>query len=80
MVNIAIPLYLYADTTYLKGGNRAMHKTILIFGFCFALLSTVILHAKVNTQGSAKTYETVAAQFSYHVPETEQCCMINYLF
>jgi hypothetical protein len=57
-----------------------MHKTVLIIGFFFALLSTVILHAKVTTQISAKTYETVAAQFSYHVPETQQCCTINYLF
>ena len=57
-----------------------MHKTVLIIGFFFALLSTVILHAKVNTENRAKTYETVAAQFSYHVPETQQCCTINYLF
>jgi hypothetical protein len=57
-----------------------MHKTLLIIGFFFALLSTVILHAKVNTENSAKTFETVSAQFSYHVPETQQCCTINYLF
>ena len=57
-----------------------MHKIILIIGFFFALLSTVILHARVNTENSANTYETVAAQFSYHVPETEQCCTINCLF
>lgn len=57
-----------------------MHKTAIIIGFFFALLSTVILHEKVNTQRSAKTYETVAAQFSYHVPEIQQCCTINYLF
>jgi hypothetical protein len=57
-----------------------MHKTLLIIGFFFALLSTVILHAKVHSGNSAKTYETVAAQFSYHVPQTEQCCTVNYLF
>ena len=57
-----------------------MHKTLLIIGFFFALLSTVILHAKVTTENSAKTLETVSAQFSYHVPETQQCCTINYLF
>ena len=57
-----------------------MHKTVLIIGFFFALLSTVILHSKVNSGNSAKTYETVAAQFAYHVPQTQQCCMVNYLF
>jgi hypothetical protein len=57
-----------------------MHKTLLIIGFFFALLSTVILHAKGNTETNAKTFEAVAAQFSYHVPETQQCCGINNLF
>ena len=57
-----------------------MHKTLLTVGFFFALLSTVILHAKVNSGNNAKTYETVAALFSYHVPETQQCCLVNYLF
>ena len=57
-----------------------MHKILLIIGFFFALLSTVILHAKVNTATNAKTFEAVAAQFSYHVPETQQCCTIHYLF
>ena len=57
-----------------------MHKITLTIGFFFALLSTVILHARVNTENSAKTYETIAAQFSYYVPETEQCCTINFLF
>lgn len=57
-----------------------MYKTIIIIGFFFALLSTVILHAKVNTINSAKTYRTVTALFSYHVPETQHCCNINYLY
>ncbi len=57
-----------------------MYKIILVIGFFFALLSTVILHARVNIENSAKTYETVTAQFSYHVPETEHCCTINSLF
>jgi len=57
-----------------------MHKTIIIIGFFFALLSTVILHAKVNTINSVKTYRTVTAQFSHHVPETQHCCNINYLY
>ena len=57
-----------------------MQKTVLIIGFFFALLSTVILHARVNTENSAKTYETLAAQFSYHVPETQACCTTNYIF
>ncbi len=57
-----------------------MHKTIIIIGFFFALLSTVILQAKVNTTDSVKTYRTVTAQFSHHVPETQHCCTINYLY
>ena len=57
-----------------------MYKSIITLGFFFALLSTVILHATVTKENSAKTYSTVAAQFAYHVPETEHCCTTNYLF
>jgi hypothetical protein len=57
-----------------------MHKTVLIIGFFFALLSTVILHAKANTGTSTKTYTITATQFSYYVPQTQNCCTINYLF
>jgi hypothetical protein len=51
-----------------------------MLGFFFALLSTVILHATVTKENSIKTYPTVAAQFAYHVPDTEHCCTTNYLF
>ena len=57
-----------------------MHKSIIMLGFLCALLSTVILHARVTKENSAKTYATVAAQFAYHVPETQDCCSSNYLF
>jgi hypothetical protein len=57
-----------------------MHKTVITIGFFFGLLSAVILPAKVSRENSTKIYETVVAQFSYHVPETQQCCTINYLF
>jgi hypothetical protein len=57
-----------------------MYKSIITLGFFFALLSTVILHATVPKENSAKTYSAVAAQFAYHVPETEHCCTTNYLF
>ncbi len=57
-----------------------MYKSIIMLGFFFALLSTVILHATVTKENSAKTYSTVAAQFAYHVPDSEHCCTANYLF
>ena len=57
-----------------------MHKAIISIGFFFALLSTVILQAKGNTESNAKTFETVSAQFSHHIPETQQPCNIGYLF
>ena len=57
-----------------------MHKSIIMLGFLCALLSTVILHARVTKENSAKTYATVATQFAYHVPETQYCCTSNYLF
>jgi len=57
-----------------------MYKSIIMLGFFFALLSTVILHATVTKKNSVKTYSTVAAQFAYHVPATEHCYTASYLF
>jgi len=63
-----------------KKEDFTMHKSIILLGFLCALLSTVILHATVTKDNRAKTYEAVAAQFAYHVPDTEHCCTENYLF
>lgn len=57
-----------------------MHKSIILLGFLFALLSTVILHATMTKENSVKTYATLVAQFAYHVPDTQHCCTTNYLF
>jgi len=57
-----------------------MYKSIILLGFLCALLSTVILHATVTRENSVRTYATVAAQFAYHVPDTEHCCTASYLF
>ena len=57
-----------------------MYKSIIMLGFLCALLSTVILHARVTKENSVKTYATVAAHFAYHVPETQDYCTSNYLF
>ena len=57
-----------------------MYKSIITLALFFALLSTVILHATVTKENSAKTYSTVATQFAYYVPDTEHCCTTNYLF
>ena len=57
-----------------------MHKSIIMLGFLFALLSTVILHATVSKEHSVKIYSTVAAQFAHHVPNTQDFCTTNYLF
>ena len=57
-----------------------MHKSIIIFGLLCALLSTAVLSTTVTKENSVKTYSNVAAQFAYHVPETQDCCASNYLF
>jgi len=63
-----------------KKEDFTMYKSIIMLGFLCALLSTVILQATVNKESSLQTYSTVAAQFAYHVPDTEHCCTTNYLF
>jgi hypothetical protein len=63
-----------------KKEDFTMYKAIITIGFFCALLSTVILHATVSRENSAKTYSTAVAQFAYHVPDTEHCCTANYLF
>jgi hypothetical protein len=57
-----------------------MHKSIIMLGFLFALLSTVILHATVTKENRLRSYSTVVTQFAYHVPDSQYCCTTNYLF
>ena len=66
--------------TVLKKEDFTMNKSIIMLGFLCALLSTVILHARVTKEKSVKTYATVAAQFAYHVPEAQDCCTAHYYF
>ena len=57
-----------------------MHKLIITISLFAALLSTGILHVKVAKENSVKIYPYAAAQFAYHVPDTQYCCPANHLF